>query len=56
MVMNWTRAWLAACVATVGLAPNFARAADINIIMALPSPTLTFSAPFIAQDAGYYAK
>ena len=33
-----------------------AKAADIEIVMALPSPTLTFSAAFIAQDAGYYAK
>ena len=56
MSINWRRARLAACVATLGLAPNLGHAADINIIMALPSPTLTFSAPFIAQDAGFYAK
>jgi len=24
--------------------------------MALPAPTLTFSAPFIAEDAGFYKK
>lgn len=56
MVMNWTRALLAACVATVALAPNFVRAADINLIMAVPAPTMTFSAHYIADDAGFYAK
>lgn len=36
--------------------PFSARAADkpIDVIIALPSPTLTFSAPFLAEDAGLY--
>jgi len=33
-----------------------ARAQEIPIVMAIPAPTLTFSANFIAQDAGFYAK
>ncbi len=28
----------------------------IDVIIALPSPTLTFSAPFLAEDAGIYKK
>ena len=44
----------------VGLAPNAgvvpAQAQDINIVMALPSPTLTFSSAFLAEDAGFYKK
>jgi NitT/TauT family transport system substrate-binding protein len=39
-------------------APLAARADDkpIDVIFALPSPTLTFSAPFLAEDAGLYKK
>lgn len=50
-----TRASLAAAVVAFAFAPKV-EAQEINLIMALPSPTLTFSAPFIAQDAGFYAK
>ncbi len=46
---------LAGAVITALSIPG-AKAADIEVIMALPSPTLTFSAPFLAQDGGYYAK
>jgi ABC-type nitrate/sulfonate/bicarbonate transport system substrate-binding protein len=28
----------------------------MDILMALPAPTLTFSAPFLAEDAGFYRK
>jgi ABC-type nitrate/sulfonate/bicarbonate transport system substrate-binding protein len=28
----------------------------MEILMALPAPTLTFSAPFLAEDAGFYKK
>jgi len=62
MLKTWTKISLAAGhislaagLAAFAAAPQ-AKAADINVIMALPSPTLTFAAPFIAQDAGYYAK
>jgi ABC-type nitrate/sulfonate/bicarbonate transport system substrate-binding protein len=41
-----------------GLGPTVAIAQDakpeIDILMALPSPTLTFSNAFIAEDAGFY--
>ena len=33
-----------------------AAAEDINVVLALPSPTLTFSAAFIAEDAGFFKK
>jgi NitT/TauT family transport system substrate-binding protein len=36
----------------VGLLPTSGRAQDIEILMALPAPTLTFSSAFIAEDAG----
>ena len=39
---------------TMSIAP--AQAQDIDILMALPSPTLTFSSAFIAEDAGFYKK
>jgi ABC-type nitrate/sulfonate/bicarbonate transport system substrate-binding protein len=40
----------------VGLLPTSVRAQDIEILMALPAPTLTFSSAFIAEDAGFYKK
>ena len=40
----------------VGLLPTSGRAQDIEILMALPAPTLTFSSAFIAEDAGFYKK
>ena len=49
---------VAAAAIGVTLAPLAARAADkpIDVIIALPAPTLTFSAPFLAEDAGLYKK
>jgi NitT/TauT family transport system substrate-binding protein len=40
----------------IGLAPTPNRAQDIDILMALPAPTLTFASAFIAEDAGFYKK
>ena len=40
----------------VGLGPMTGRCQDIEIVIALPAPTLTFSAPFVAEDAGFYKK
>src|SRR5882757_1946586 len=40
----------------VGLGPTSGKAQDIDIVMALPAATLTFSAPFIAEDAGFFKK
>lgn len=47
---------LATAVAAFGWMPGSADAADIDIIMAIPSPSLTFSANFLAHDNGYYKK
>lgn len=47
---------LAAGAASMALAAGLAHAADIEVVMAIPAPTLTFSANFVAQDAGFYAK
>src|SRR5258708_18163146 len=44
----------------VGLGPTPGKAQDkaqdIEVVLALPAATLTFSAPFIAQDAGFFKK
>src|SRR4030095_12283454 len=39
-----------------GLAPAIGQAQEIDILMALPAATLTFSAPFLAEDAGFYKR
>jgi ABC-type nitrate/sulfonate/bicarbonate transport system substrate-binding protein len=47
--------WAAAALTlAIGLASTPSRAQDIEVLMALPSPTLTFSAAFLAEDAGLY--
>jgi NitT/TauT family transport system substrate-binding protein len=38
----------------IGLAPTSGIGQEMNIIVALPAETLTFSAAFIAEDAGFY--
>jgi NitT/TauT family transport system substrate-binding protein len=40
----------------VGLGPTLGKAQDIDVVLALPAATLTFSAPFIAEDAGFFKK
>lgn len=41
----------------IGLAPTPGKAQEtIDIVLALPAATLTFSAPFIAEDAGFYRR
>jgi len=44
----------------VGLGPTPGKsqdkAQDIDVVLALPAATLTFSAPFIAEDAGFFKK
>jgi NitT/TauT family transport system substrate-binding protein len=47
---------IAALAIAVGLSPIAGQAQDIEILMALPAPTLTFSSAFIAEDAGFYKK
>src|SRR5262245_61609795 len=57
MPMFKQRYGLAAALAlAVGLHPTAGNAQDIEILMALPAPTLTFSSAFIAEDAGFYKK
>ena len=38
----------------VGLGPASGNSREIEIIMALPAQTLTFSTAFVAEDAGFY--
>jgi len=40
----------------VGLGPTGAGSQEIDILMALPAATLTFSSPFVAEDAGFYKR
>lgn len=50
------RLLIAALTTAVAASPLIARAADkpIDVSITLPAPTLTFSAPFLAEDAGLY--
>jgi NitT/TauT family transport system substrate-binding protein len=50
------RAAAAAIGLAVGLHPTSGKSQDIEILMALPAPTLTFSVAFLAEDAGFYKK
>jgi ABC-type nitrate/sulfonate/bicarbonate transport system substrate-binding protein len=53
----WRNRAVAAVVgAAATFGPTFAVGQEIDILMALPAATLTFSAPFIAEDAGFYKK
>lgn len=52
-------AWKTAAAALASaliIAPQPAKPAETNIIFALPAQTLTFTAVFVAQDAGFFAK
>jgi NitT/TauT family transport system substrate-binding protein len=55
---KWSKyAALAALAVGMGIVPTTGRAQPaMDVIMALPSPTLTFSSPFLAEDAGLYKK
>src|SRR5436190_11139470 len=46
----------AAFAIVVGLVPTAGQTQDIDILLALPAATLTFSSSFIAEDAGFYQK
>ena len=56
MSTTTSRAVAAAVAIAVGLGPTVATSQEMDILMALPAATLTFSAPFIAEDAGFYKK
>jgi NitT/TauT family transport system substrate-binding protein len=54
---KWRQRTAAAAVGiAVGLGPTSGRAQEIDILMALPAATLTFSAAFLAEDAGFYKR
>jgi NitT/TauT family transport system substrate-binding protein len=40
----------------IGLWPTPGKGEDISVVMALPAATLTFSAPFVAEDGGFFKK
>jgi len=54
--MSRYRTAAAAVGLLVGLDPTTSNAQEIDILMALPAATLTFSSAFIAEDAGFYKK
>jgi sulfonate transport system substrate-binding protein len=55
--VQWRNRGAAAALGlVVGLAPAAGGGQEIDVLMALPAATLTFSAPFIAEDAGFYRK
>src|SRR6266511_3081161 len=54
---KWRHRTAAAAVGiAVGLGPTVGNSQEIDILMALPAATLTFSAAFIAEDGGFYKK
>jgi NitT/TauT family transport system substrate-binding protein len=58
-MLSWSQCAVAAAfLLTVGLVPltSEAQQQPIDVIIALPSPTLTFSSPFLAEDTGLYKK
>jgi len=54
--MSRYRSAAAAVGLLVGLDPTTGNGQEIDILMALPAATLTFSSAFIAEDAGFYKK
>jgi NitT/TauT family transport system substrate-binding protein len=55
-MFKWRHSLVALGLAAVGLHPTTGKGQDIDIIIALPAQTLTFSSAFIAEDAGFYKK
>ena len=54
-MFKWPRSVVALMVAgAIGLGPTASHAEDIDVIVTLPSQTLTFASAFIAEDAGLY--
>src|SRR5262245_4635761 len=47
---------LAVGVIGLGPTPGHAQTREIDVILALPAATLTFSAPFLAEDAGFFKR
>ena len=55
-MFKWSPSVALSLAYRVGLGPTGASAQEIDIIVALPAQTLTFSGAFIAEDAGFYKK
>jgi ABC-type nitrate/sulfonate/bicarbonate transport system substrate-binding protein len=56
-MFKWRNGAAAAALGTaVGLCPSAGTAQELDVIMALPAVTLTFSSVFIAEDAGFFKK
>jgi ABC-type nitrate/sulfonate/bicarbonate transport system substrate-binding protein len=54
-MFNWRNGVAAAAFGTaVGLCPSTTSAQEMDVVMALPAVTLTFSSVFIAEDAGFF--
>jgi len=54
--MSRFRTAAAALGLVVGLGPTTGSGQEIEILMALPAATLTFSSAFLAEDAGFYKR
>ena len=56
-MLDWRSVAAAAALGTaVGFCPNAGAAQEMDVVMALPAVTLTFSLVFIAEDAGFFKK
>ena len=56
-MFKWRNGAAAAALGiAVGLCPTAGTAQEMDVIMALPAVTLTFSSVFIAEDAGFFKK
>ena len=54
-MFKWPRSVAALLVAgALGIGPTASHGQEMEVIVALPAPTLTFAAAFIAEDAGLY--
>jgi ABC-type nitrate/sulfonate/bicarbonate transport system substrate-binding protein len=56
-MLEWRNCAAAAALgAAMGLCSTASTAQEMEVIMALPSPTMTFSSVFLAEDAGFFKK
>jgi NitT/TauT family transport system substrate-binding protein len=55
-MFKWPFTVAAAIGIAVGLSPSLGRSQEIDVIMALPAQTLTFTTAFVAEDMGFYKK
>jgi len=56
-MFKWSKFVAAAAVGAVaGFSPTTGKSQDIDVIMALPAQTLTFTTAFVAEDMGFYKK